>query len=78
MTERISIHANVCHGQACIAGTRITVHQVVRMFANGDSLDDLLRAYPTITREDIDACLEDAASLTEELVTPVDDLGVVR
>ena len=78
MTERISIHPNVCHGQAYIAGTRIPVHQVVRMFANGDSLDDLLRAYPAITREDIDACLEDAALLTEELVTPVDDLGVVR
>ena len=76
MTERISIHANVCHGQACIAGTRIPVHQVVRMFANGDSLDDLLRAYPTITREDNDACLEYAASLAEEQVTPLDDLVV--
>ena len=53
MSERISIHPNVCHGQACIAGTRIPVHQVVRMFANGDTTDDLLRAYPSITREDI-------------------------
>ncbi len=35
MAERISIHPNVCHGQACIAETRIPVHQVVRMFANG-------------------------------------------
>lgn len=52
MSERISIHANVCHGQACIAETRIPVHQVVRMFANGDSVDGLLRAYPSITRED--------------------------
>ena len=76
MTERISIHPNVCHGQACIARTRIPVHQVVRMFANGDSLDDLLRAYPTITREDIYACLEYAASLAEEQVTPLDDLVV--
>ena len=76
MTERISIHPNVCHGQACIVGTRIPVHQVVRMFANGDSLDDLLRAYPTITREDIFACLEYAASLAEEQVTPLDDLVV--
>ena len=46
------------------------------MFANGDSLDDLLRAYPTITREDIYACLEYAASLAEEQVTPLDDLVV--
>ena len=76
MTERISIRSNVCHGQACIVGTRISVHQVVRMFANGDSLDDLLRAYPTITREDIFACLEYAASLAEEQVTPLDDLVV--
>ncbi len=63
MSERISIHANICHGQACIAGTRIPVHQVVRMFANGDSVDGLLRAYPSITREDIVACLGDAASI---------------
>ncbi len=76
MSERISIHPNVCHGQACIVGTRIPVHQVVRMFANGDSADDLLRAYPSITREDIFACLEYAASLAEEQVTPLDDLVV--
>jgi uncharacterized protein (DUF433 family) len=66
MSERISIHPNVCHGQACIAGTRFPVHQVVRMFANGDTTDDLLRAYPSITREDIFACLEYADSLAEE------------
>ena len=68
MTERISIHPNVCHRQACIAGTRIPVHQVVRMFASGDSLDDLLRAYPSITCEGIFACLEYADSLAEEQV----------
>ena len=68
MSERISIHANVCHGQACIVGTRIPVHLVVRMFANGDNIDDLRRAYPSITPEDIFACLEYAASLAEEQV----------
>lgn len=76
MTDRISIPPNVCHGQACIAGTRIPAHQVARMVANGDCLDDLLRAYPTITREDIFACLDYAASLAEEQVTPLDDLEV--
>ncbi len=77
MSERISIHANVCHVQTCIAGTRIPVHQVVRMFANGDGLDDLLRAYSSIAREDIVACLNYAASLAEEQVTPLDDLVVI-
>ncbi len=78
MAKRISIHANVCHGQVWIARTRIPVHQVVRMFANGDSLDDLLRAYPSIARADIFACLNYAASLVEEQVTPLDDLVVMN
>lgn len=62
MNERISIHPRICHGQACIRGTRIPVHQIVRMFAHGDSIEKLLTAYSTITREDILACLNYAAS----------------
>ncbi|MCX6579372.1 MAG: DUF433 domain-containing protein [Candidatus Aminicenantes bacterium] len=59
--ERISIKPNVCHGQACIKGTRIPVHQVIGMLANGDSPEDLLESYPTLDRKDISACLEYAA-----------------
>ena len=44
------------------------------MFAHGDSIETLLRAYPTITREDILACLDYAASLAEEQVTPVNEV----
>ena len=66
MNERISIHPRICHGQACVTGTRIPVHQIVRMFAHGDSIDDLLRAYSSLTREDVLACLDYAASLAEE------------
>lgn len=71
MHERISIDSNVCHGQACIRGTRIPVHQVVGMLANGDSVDDLLEDYPSLRREDILACLAYAAELAEEQVTPL-------
>ena len=74
MNERISIHPKICHGQACIRGTRIPVHQVVRMFAHGDSIETLLAAFPTITRDDVLACLDYAASLAEEQVTPLDDV----
>jgi len=74
VNDRISISPKVCHGQACIRGTRIPVHQIVRMFAHGDSFEALLRAYPSITREDITACLDYAASLAEERVTPLDDV----
>ena len=78
MSERISINPKVCHGQACITGTRIPVHQIVRMFAHGDSIDGLLGAYPSISREDILACLDYAASLAEEQVTPLDDVTMAR
>ena len=55
--ERIAIDQNVCHGQACVKGTRIPVHQIVRMLANGDSVDDLIAEYPSLTREGVMACL---------------------
>ncbi len=71
MHERISIDPGVCHGQACIKGTRIPVHQIVRMLANGDTIESLLGEYPSITKEDIFACLDYAAALTEEQVTPI-------
>ena len=74
MNRRITIKQDVCHGQACIKDTRIPVHQIVGMLANGDTIDDLLEEYPTITRADILACLEYAAHLTEEQITPLEQL----
>ena len=53
MNSRITINPQVCHGQACIEGTRIPVYQVLRMLACGDSVEDILQEYPSITREDI-------------------------
>ena len=74
MQHKISIDPNVCHGQAVVKGTRIPVHQIVRMLANGDTIDDLLRDYPSLKREDVLACLEYAAALAEEQVTPLEPL----
>lgn len=42
MSDRISIGPNICHGEACIKGTRIPVHLILRMMVNGDSESDLL------------------------------------
>jgi uncharacterized protein (DUF433 family) len=41
------------------------------MLANGDTVDDLLAEYPSLTRADIMACLDYAASLAEEQITPI-------
>ncbi len=73
MNERISIDPRICHGQAGIRGTRIPVHQIVRMFAHGDTIETLLGAYRSVTREDIFACLDYAASLAEDQMSPLDD-----
>ena len=78
MNERISIDPRVCHGQACIKGTRVPVHQIVRMFAHGDGIEVLLKAFPHITREDVLACLDYAASLAEEELTPIDELAMPK
>lgn len=72
MHERIVIDPNICHGQACVKGTRIPVHQIIGMLANGDTADDLLAEYSSLKREDIFACLNYAASLAEEQVTPIE------
>ncbi len=45
----------VCHGRACIAGTRIMVSVIVDCLANGDTEADILGAYPTLTQEDVRA-----------------------
>ncbi len=72
MYDRININANICHGQACIKGTRIPVSQIVKMLANGDSVEDLLDEYPSLQKEDVMAALDYAASLAEEQVTPLE------
>jgi uncharacterized protein (DUF433 family) len=69
--SRISVDPKVCHGQACIRGTRIMVWLIVEFIANGDSVEDILAAYPSLAREDIQAALLYAAELTRERVLAV-------
>lgn len=72
MHERISIDPKVCHGQACIKGTRIPVHLILRMLANGDTAEEMLEEYPSLIQEDILACFDYAAVLAEEEVSPLE------
>ncbi len=48
-----------------IKGTRIPVAQILSMLANGDTIDSLLNAYPSLELEDGLGCVEYAASLAE-------------
>lgn len=75
MDNRITIDPQVCHGQACIEGTHIPVHQILQMLASGDTIADLLREYPSVTRQDILACFHYAALLVKEQATPLQVLS---
>ena len=72
MIERISIDPKVCHGEACIKRTRIPVRLIVRMLANGDTIEELLEGYPSLERVDSLACRDYAVALAEEQVTPIE------
>ena len=59
-------------GKPCIRGTRVTVSTVLRVLSEVGSKSDVLRLYPYLTVEDIDAALEYAAwrASEQELAIP--------
>ncbi len=57
----ISIESGKRSGKPCIRGMRITVYDVLDYLASGMSIEDVLRNFPDLTREDIQACLAYAA-----------------
>lgn len=56
-TERITIDPNVLVGKPIIKGTRIAVEFVIDLLGRGWTVEDILREYDHLTREDIQACL---------------------
>ena len=64
--ERITVDPLVCHGQACIKGTRIMAAVVLDNLAAGVGAEELLKSYPTLKSEDIQASIEYAAELARE------------
>ncbi len=61
--RQIVIDPNICNGQPIIEGTRITASTVLEFLSAGDSIEDVLAGYPTLTRDDILACLAYSAWL---------------
>ena len=63
MSERITVNPDICNGKPVIRGTRITAQTVLEFLAAGDSVEDVLEEYPTLKREDVQACLNYASKL---------------
>ena len=61
MSDRIVINPDICNGRPVVRGTRITAQTVIEFLAAGDSVEDVLAEYPTLAREDVQACLDYAA-----------------
>lgn len=58
--SRISISPDICNGRPVITGTRITVQKILEFLGAGDSVEDILEEYPTLTTADIYASLKHA------------------
>lgn len=66
MNSRIFSDPSICGGEPCIKGTRVPVHIVLSHLAAGEKAETILRNFPRLTKEDVDACLEYAAYLCTE------------
>ena len=64
--ERITINPAVCHGKACIRGTRVMVSVILDNLAAGVPRDEIIGSYPAIREPDIQAALAYAAELARE------------
>lgn len=64
MEPRVEIHPDICNGRPIIRGTRITVQTILEFPGAGDSVEEILGAYPSLSREDVLAALRYSSRLT--------------
>lgn len=72
--DRISVDPRICHGKACIKGTRVMVSVVLDNLAAGEPPDAVAAAYE-IGEEDVHAALKYAAELAKERVVALTGEG---
>lgn len=76
VNDRIEINPKVMLGKPVVRGTRIPVELILRKLAEGANEEDLLDAYPRLTREDIRAAIAFAAdTVAHEETLPVAQAG---
>lgn len=66
--DYIIVDPTICHGRACIKGTRVMVSVVLDNFAAGLSVKEIVKSYPSLTPEAIQAAVAYAAELARERV----------
>ena len=69
--EHITVDPQVCHGKACITGTRVLVSVVLDNLAAGLTAEEVTQSYPSVTTENVRAVLAYAADLAGERVLSI-------
>ena len=63
--SRITMDSKICHGKPCVRGLRYPVSMLLELLGSGMTVDEVLRDYPDLEREDILACLRYAARVSD-------------
>jgi uncharacterized protein (DUF433 family) len=66
--DRIAFDAEICGGRPHIRGTRIRVSDIVAALSEGESVEELLNDFPYLTREDVLASLQYAATAVDHRI----------
>jgi uncharacterized protein (DUF433 family) len=66
--DYITVDPTVCHGNACIKGTSVMVSVVMDNLVAGLTIDEIVRSYPSLRREAVQAAIAYAAELTRERI----------
>jgi uncharacterized protein (DUF433 family) len=66
LLKRISVNPDVCFGKPCIRGHRIWVSLILDLLASGMTMEQILKGYPQLSREDILACVAYGAEMSRE------------
>jgi uncharacterized protein (DUF433 family) len=69
--DYIVVDPAICHGKACIRGTRVLVSVILDSLAAGLAPDEILRSYPSLNREAVQATIAYAAELARERVVAI-------
>ncbi len=72
LMDRITIDPNICNGKPVLRGMRITVSTVLSYLSAGETVENILQAYPVLEPEDIRACLEYAKKVSDKSIITYD------
>ena len=69
--DHITVNPQVCHGSACIKGTRIMVSVILDNLASGLTAEEIMNSYPSLNENAVQAAIAYAADLSKERIIKI-------